>query len=207
MSIKRQQASDQRRQRIIKAATRLIAARADGNFTMQELAQEAEVSLATPYNLMGSKAAVLGLVFAHQIAGFTQAPAPAGATVEQRLVTAVNRLVSAFARQPEFFRNLWRALSTLSPTEHKELIIPVSDGLLQPLVQSLRNDALISEEVPTSLVTITLVRVFEALFEQWAAREQDIDTLSNQLCASLALCLLGIAHPESRPGLLQLTSQ
>jgi len=61
---------DHRRARLIRAARDLITERADGSFSMQELAARAELSLATPYNLLGSKAAILQEVYRAETEGF-----------------------------------------------------------------------------------------------------------------------------------------
>ena len=204
---KRQQASDERRRRVVKAAAELIGERSDGAFTMQELAERSGVSLATPYNLFGSKAAVLGQVFARQIEGYQQGQPLAEPSVADRLRTAVDRLVSAFETHPTFFRNLWLALGSLSPVEHKELIVPVSDDLLQPLVKGLVRDELIDTQVPEAVITITIVRVFEAHFEQWAAQSSPVTLLRENLLSSLALCLLGVCQERERAGLIALTQR
>ena len=49
----------ERKQQILSAARRLIRKKGFPRMSMRELAQEARVSLATPYNLFGSKANVL----------------------------------------------------------------------------------------------------------------------------------------------------
>jgi AcrR family transcriptional regulator len=48
-----------RREQILDAARRLIRATGGTDFPMRRLAEEAEVSLVTPYNLFGSKSGVL----------------------------------------------------------------------------------------------------------------------------------------------------
>lgn len=67
---KRQRGVEERRRRLVKAASELIEERDDGSFSMPELAKRAGLSLATPYNLFGSKAAVLAQVFDRLVRGF-----------------------------------------------------------------------------------------------------------------------------------------
>src|SRR5689334_17684663 len=49
----------ERRRRILEAAAQLIRASGGAGLSMRTLAERAEVSLATPYNLFGSKSGVL----------------------------------------------------------------------------------------------------------------------------------------------------
>ena len=56
---KREQAKAERRHRIVRAARDLIRETGDTDLSMRMLAQRAKVSLSTPYNLFGSKRAVV----------------------------------------------------------------------------------------------------------------------------------------------------
>src|SRR6185295_15437479 len=56
---RREQAKAERRLRIINAARDLIRETGDTNLSMRTIAKRAKVSLATPYNLFGSKRAVV----------------------------------------------------------------------------------------------------------------------------------------------------
>jgi AcrR family transcriptional regulator len=201
----REKAIEGRRRRVIEAATLLLGERPDGIFSMQELARRSGVSLATPYNLFGSKGTVLAEVFARQIRGFQQNrdAVQSGSAVE-RVEDTVDRLVLAFERQPGFFRNLWKALGSLSPTEHRELIVPVSSQLLHPLVAGLQAEKLISNEVAPHAIATTLVRIFDANFEMWAAQDWPVALLRQELLSGFSLCLLGLVDDRERTELLQL---
>ncbi|MFX8339372.1 helix-turn-helix domain-containing protein, partial [Acinetobacter baumannii] len=69
MENRRDTAKAERRSRIIKAARDLIRETGDAGLSMRALAAKAGVSLATPYNLFGSKRAVLVAVL-EDIKGF-----------------------------------------------------------------------------------------------------------------------------------------
>ncbi len=105
---KRQQGVEERRRRLVRAASELIAERDDGSFSMPELAKRAGVSLATPYNLFGSKAAVLAQVFERLVRGFRRDSARMeGLPASERVLGVVDRLVLAYEEQGQLFRNLW----------------------------------------------------------------------------------------------------
>ena len=59
----RTQRSDERRRRLVQAARELLNEADGGAFSMSTLAQRAGLSLATPYNLFGSKAAIVNVDF------------------------------------------------------------------------------------------------------------------------------------------------
>jgi len=56
---RREEAKSERRERIVRAARELIRETGDAGLSMRALAQRAGVSLTTPYNLFGSKRAIV----------------------------------------------------------------------------------------------------------------------------------------------------
>ncbi|MGB5078183.1 MAG: TetR/AcrR family transcriptional regulator [Sphingorhabdus sp.] len=201
---RRQHAMDQRRRRIIRAAGELIVQNDNGNFTMPELAARASVSLATPYNLFGSKATILSALFERQIKGFhndnadllTSQPA-------DRVFALVDRLVSAFARDPQFFRNLWKALHSLGPLQYGQFPIPATARLLHPFVDSLGRDGHLPEAVSKHIIETTLFRIFNSLYEEWAIQDWSESQLREELRASYALVLHGFFKQPDRARLEQ----
>lgn len=193
-----------RRKRLIKAAAELILERDNGVFSMPELAARAGLSLATPYNLIGSKAGVLSQVFDRQIRGFhSETDWHSVSSPAQRALGLIDRLIDVLSHQERFFRNLWKALYSLGPNEHGKFPVPESGHLIEPLVRSLARDGLIPDIVPESVLDATLQRIFDAAFEQWAAQDWSMPRLHKELRASFALVLLGICPEGDRPLLEQ----
>lgn len=196
---KRQQGVEERRRRLVKAASELIAERDDGSFSMPELAKRAGLSLATPYNLFGSKAAVLAQVFERLVRGFHRDAAwMAGLPASERIVGVVDRLVSAYESQGRLFRNLWKALYGLDLSEHRQLNLSLSNEIVHPLVASLAADGLIPQAVPQDAVENTLVRLFDACFEMWAAQDWTPARLRGELRTGFALVFLGLLDGPER---------
>lgn len=196
---KRQRGIEERRRRLVKAASELIAERDDGSFSMPELAKRAGLSLATPYNLFGSKAAVLAKVFERLVRGFHRDPAwMAGLPASARIIGVVDRLVMAYEEQGRLFRNLWKALYGLDLSEHRAINLSLSNEIVHPLVASLAADGLIHGDIPLAAVENTLVRVFDANFEMWAAQDWPPERLRAQLHTSFALVFLGLLDPPER---------
>lgn len=190
---KRQREVEERRLRLVRAASELIAERDDGSFSMPELARRAGLSLATPYNLFGSKAAVLARVFERLVRGFNRdASWMAGLPASERICGVVDRLVAAYDDQGRLFRNLWKALYGLDLSEHRQLNLSLSNEIVHPLVASLASDGLIRTDVPLAAVENTLVRLFDASFEMWAAQDWSTARLHGELRSSFALVFLGL---------------
>ena len=196
---KRQQGVEERRRRLVRAASELIAERDDGVFSMPELAKRAGVSLATPYNLFGSKAAVLAQVFERLVRGFRRDSAwMDGLPASERVLGVVDRLVLAYEQQGRLFRNLWKALYGLDLAEHRQLNLSLSHEIVHPLVASLVADRLIPADIPAAAIETTLVRLFDASFEMWAAQGWTPAQLRTQLRSGFALVFLGLLDGTER---------
>jgi AcrR family transcriptional regulator len=202
--IPRNRGKDDRRARLICAARDLISEREDGNFSMQELATRAGLSLATPYNLMGSKAAILQEVYRAETEGFRRSyhfkhpKAPV-----ERLMSTAENIVAVFARSPRFYRNLSRNLPTLEPGKMRTLIVPMTYSLFQPLVEELFAEGFIaSEHVSPIAVTTHLQRYFESTFQHWAVLGWSEDDFRRELRAGFALTFLGLFHGAAGKALL-----
>lgn len=201
---KRQQGVEDRRRRLVRAASELLAERDDGNFSMPELAKRAGLSLATPYNLLGSKAAVLARVFERLVRTFNRdAGWMAGLSASERIFGVIDRLIEAYDRHGRLFRNLWRALYGLDLSEHRQMNLSLSNDIVGPLVASLAGDGLLRAEIPVAAIENTLVRVFDANFEQWASQDWSPDHLRRQLRSGFALVFLGLVDDCERGRLEQ----
>jgi len=196
---KRQQGVEDRRRRLVVAASELLAERDDGSFSMPELAKRAGLSLATPYNLLGSKAGVLAQVFERLVKAFHRDESwMEGLPACDRILGVIDRLILAYERQGNLFRNLWKALYGLDVSEHRQLNLSLSANIVHPLVASLAKDGLLANSVPEEAVETTLVRVFDANFEMWASQDWQPAELRRQLRLSFALIFLGLVDGPDR---------
>jgi AcrR family transcriptional regulator len=192
-----------RRARLIQAARDLIAEREDGNFSMPELAARAGLSLATPYNLFGSKAAILSTVFRAETEGFrrTDKPVQRKPPVE-RVMATVAHTIRVFISNPRFYRSLSRSLSALGPDEMRKLILPLAEAMFLPLVEELIADGAIAVDVSAAIITAHLQRTFESIFLRWAVLEWDEQGFRDELRAGFALTFLGLFAGRNRDALL-----
>lgn len=201
----RARGKDERRGRLIRAARDLIAENHGGNFSMQELAARAGLSLATPYNLLGSKLAILQEVFRAESEGFRKNSIKrhAGQPVESVMLT-VEALVSVFVRNPNFYRGLARSLSTLSSDDFHEKLSPMSEAMFRPLVDGLFEEQAIHARISPALISAHLLRVFNSTFFLWATRDWDEPKFRHELKLGMAFCFLGLFHDTHREALLRI---
>ncbi len=104
------------RQRVIDAAERLLR-KGKAEFSMRDLAAEAGVSFATPFNQFGSKAAIMHAISARRVelmdARFREAAPPAD--VLDRVLMAVETAASVMLEEPVVNRSVMGWLGTASP--------------------------------------------------------------------------------------------
>ena len=109
---RREQAKAERRQKIMAAARDMIRETGDMNLSMRELAKRAEVSVATSYNLFGSKRAVVMAVLEDERDFVQKYNKLDVANAIERIFEAYELGYGYFVQDPDFYRPLWRALLT-----------------------------------------------------------------------------------------------
>ncbi|RAN40017.1 TetR/AcrR family transcriptional regulator [Hyphomonas sp. GM-8P] len=121
---RRERAKEERRQRIVRAVRDLIRETGDTNPSMRLIASRAGVSIATAYNLFGSKQAVV-LAVLEDRQNFIERFASLKARNPLDLVFAAHELaVSYYTQDPEFYRPLWRALLDTSGKSDASIVPP-----------------------------------------------------------------------------------
>lgn len=198
----RARAKGERRARLIKAARMLIAEKPTGNFSMGELAARANLSLATPYNLFGSKVAILQSVFRAEMQGVQKRQKGLGRLPPVELVRAtIEDIVSVFAREPDFYRSLTRSMMAIAADDFTS-ILPISDQMFRPLVEGLVAAGAIVLPLPDSVISDQLMRVFNSIFLLWALQNWSEDHLLRELKIGFALSFIGLFEGEDRRTML-----
>jgi AcrR family transcriptional regulator len=107
---RREAGKSERRRRIIQAARELIRETGNAGQSMRVLAARAGVSLATPYNLFGSKRAIVLAVLQdvrefHDRFSHLRAADPL-----ERIFLAVDLQVEIYLADPAFYKTMWAAV-------------------------------------------------------------------------------------------------
>ncbi|MFT7246539.1 MAG: AcrR family transcriptional regulator [Candidatus Azotimanducaceae bacterium] len=188
----REEGKNRRRDRITAAARSLIQS-GDSGFRMRALAEEAGVSIATPYNLFGSKQAILTAVMDADLSRFKQTLAMQhvdSLAMFSKTVTIARELIDL---DPQFYRNVM--LTTNAPTPDvdrtrllhwKQLIENgVADGFLLTFTEPLE-------------LAIHLRQMYSSAFHRWAKGEISTREAEAQVKYAITLALAGVATPVAR---------
>jgi AcrR family transcriptional regulator len=203
---KREQAKAERRHRIVRAARDLIRETGDTDLSMRMLAQRAEVSLSTPYNLFGSKRAVVLAVLEDE-RDFAKRfrKLDSGNSIE-RIFGAHELAFSYYTGDPDFYRTLWRAL--LSTSGHDDTGLATPERLAQTraiwlgLLGNAARDGFLSKDVPVELIVQTMAQITGGALLSWAVGSLSTSALTPTVGIGYALCLTGASNLSGK-GLLR----
>jgi AcrR family transcriptional regulator len=202
VSGRREKAKAERRLKIVRAARDLIRETGDTNLSMRMIAHRAEVSLATPYNLFGSKRAVVMAVlederdFLHRF-------------MSLKVDNAIDRIFEAnalgagyFIQDPDFYRPLWKALLDTNGEDDTGLATP--ERLAQTraawrwLLTTAQEEELLRRDMPAELLERTMSHLGNGLMLSWAMGTMATDELLPASGLGYALVLYSAATPAGR---------
>jgi len=194
----------ERRERILAAAQELIRSTGSVGLSMRALAERADVSLATPYNLFGSKGAVL---------------AELGLAVLKRLERGMDELRShdpiedllhiaelganTYASDPRFYRALMKVLTGSARGLHDDAVTGGSVRLWQRPVDAAIEAGLLRADADSEFVARDLVITFLGVLDLWVRGVMDGDAMRAHILYAFTLALLGLSTDASRPKLLR----
>jgi AcrR family transcriptional regulator len=196
----RQEKARLAREKVLDAAERLLRADPGATFSMRDLAVEAEVSFATPFNQYGSKAAIAQALSARRITqmiGRLAAAKPAGDAVE-RTLAAVRIAIDLLLEEPGVNRAMMGVLGAWSS----------SPGTVSAHSSALWSAALGDfEGIDANLVPVAKVRlpaqlalVFRGCLSFWVAGEiadQDLPKTAENAAAITLACFVEPARREA----------
>lgn len=195
---RREAAKAERRQRIIHAARDLIRETGDAGLSMRALAARANVSLATPYNLFGSKRAiVLGVLDDarefHQRFATLRSCDPL-----ERIFSAVDMSVRFYVDDPLFYKTLWGAVFDTSDDVRTAIYNPKRDRFWQGLVRDAAAAGAIMPEINQDHLLRQLDHQFRSAMLDWVVGELSPDLLSATIRYGYGLILKGAASSDWR---------
>jgi len=168
---------------------------------MRALAARAGVSLATPYNLFGSKRAIV-LAVLDDVREFQ---ARFGALRHRdplkRLFAAVNMAVEFYVADPRFYRTLWAGVFDVSDDLRTEIYSSERDAFSRQLVAAVAAADVLLPGIDLELLRKALDRSFAFAMLDWATGELADEHLGPSVCFSHALILKGAARPERHEAL------
>lgn len=197
---KREEAKTERRRRIVIAARELIRETGDAGLSMRAIAARAKVSLTTPYNLFGSKRAIVIAVledvreFHERFSNLHQVNAV------DRIFHAVTISLSYYAEDPEFYRTLWtEALDMSGKDLRTALITPQRYAFWWALIGEAAKEGALLPGLDQDLLLRNLDLVFGSVMLAWVLGGLEVEDLEPSVGFGYALALRGAASAEAQP--------
>jgi AcrR family transcriptional regulator len=186
-----------RRSRIVRAARDLIRETGSTDLSMRMIAKRAGVSLTTPYNLFGSKRAVVLAVFEDErdfAARFAKLRAPNSL---DRIFDAHALATGYFTKDPGFYRTLWRALLDTQGDNSTGLATPErlkrNKDAWRELIEQAQAEGLLDGAVSPDLLEQTLCCFANGAMLSWAMGAMATQDLLPATSLGYALTLRGAA--------------
>jgi len=196
---RRELAKSVRRSRIVRAARDLIRETGDTDLSMRMIAKRADVSLATPYNLFGSKHAVVLAVFEDErdfAVRFSKLKAP---NAIERIFAAHALTTRYFTDDPDFYRPLWKALLDTQGGDSTGLATPErlkrNRAAWRALLEAAQGERLLDTDISSDALERSLSMTANGAMLAWAMGALATGELSPTIALGYALALSGAATP------------
>jgi AcrR family transcriptional regulator len=199
---RREAGKAERRRAIIKAARALIRETGNAGLSMRALAARAGVSLATPYNLFGSKRAIVVAMLQdvrefHELYGARRPADPI-----DRIFLALDTAIELYLADPPFYRTLWTAVFDAAEGVREEILGPKGDAFWRGLVDEAAAEGALREGVNPNLIGQHLDFIRRSAMFEWAVGLIPAERLIATARLGYALVLAGAVTDERRPQLI-----
>jgi AcrR family transcriptional regulator len=191
-------AKSQRRDDIVAAARQLMRDSGDLGFSMRSLAENAGVSIATPYNLFGSKQAILLAVLDANLTEYERALDALEADGVDVLFQAIATMHSLLARDPDFYRSMLVAVFRDGGPEFRHMVSGPRYLLWKKLLKQATRAGVLRGDADPDAFAIAVSQLLFSNILDWAHGALSIDELEARSRYGLALALLALATPQSR---------
>ena len=193
---RREAGKAERRQRIIRAARELIRETGNAGLSMRVLAARAGVSLATPYNLFGSRRAIV-LAVLQDVREFHDRFSHLRATDPlERIFLAVDLQIEIYLADPAFYKTMWAAVFDTSDDLRTTLWNPKRDAFWRGLVRSAVDAGALVAEIDQAWLQRQLDHVFRCIMLDWVVGILEADAVGPAARHGYALLLKGACAPE-----------
>jgi AcrR family transcriptional regulator len=198
LASRRERHKDRRRAQIIEAANDLLREVGADDISVKMIADRADVSAATLYNLFGTKGAVLEKVYARDFEAFAAKVAAAGApSALDEIFEAIRIVTDLYRSDPAFYRGM----SIRNPRAEPELVTSVQEprqAFWRRLVERAIKERDLAAETRTDLLSMAMLQLGGGAFGAWVSDLIGLDEMEQQTCYGLARLLLGVARPAGR---------
>lgn len=203
MSLRARQV-DQRRHRILDATALLIRETGGTEFSMRRLAEVAEVSPATPYNLFGSKEGLLYALLARSLDQIAAAGLAFGARDPlDRVLEAAEKAADIFIHDPDYMRPLYRYLLGVADAVHRPRFIARSLAYWREGFATDDAAGLFDADFDVDSMVYALMAHFMGVLEFWIQDDIDAEGFRQRVTYGTVLLLLPLARDTGRARLVK----
>lgn len=198
MSLREKQL-DARRHRILDAAALLIRRTGGTDFSMRALAEAAEVSPATPYNLFTSKEGLLYALLSRSLDEVTAGGLALRASDPlERVLEASEQAADIFLKDPDFIRPLYQFLLGVVDPIHRPKFVERSLAYWRSALSAAEAEGLLSADFDAELLVYTLMGHFMGLLEFWIHDDIDARGFKARTVYDTVMLLLPLADDARR---------
>jgi len=198
----REEAKSRRKKAIMLAARSLMQERGDAGFSMRALADAAGVSIATPYNLFGSKQAVMFAVLDSDLERFARGLEKLEADELEIFFRAVSLATSAYAAEPNFHKAVLFAVYSDGGRDYRAMFSGPRLVFWQDLVERAIKAGVLTPAIDSSAFALALSHLFFSCILEWVSGELSVRELETRTHYKFTLLLASDATPEARERLL-----
>jgi AcrR family transcriptional regulator len=199
---RREAGKAERRRRILQAAREMIRETGDAGLSMRALAERAGVSPATPYNLFGSRRAIVLAAVSDVPEFLTRFRGRPPKDAVEPLFRAADLAVEFYVEDPFFYRTLWRAVFDATDDIRPEIYSAERDAFWRRLLDAADEAGVFEPSVDLELLWRALDRAFSSAMLEWVVGELPDAELAAAIRHGYALVLGGAASTAWRPALL-----
>src|SRR5580658_10640165 len=198
LTSRRERHKDLRRTQIVDAAYDLLREVGADELSVKMIAERADVSAATIYNLFGAKGAVLEKVYARDFEAFVEKVAAAGPmSALDAIFESIRIAADLYRSDPSFYRGM----SIRNPRAEPELVVSVQSPrrtFWQTLLELAIGQGDLVPDARTDLVSAAMLQLGGGAFGYWCADLITVDEMESQTAYGIARLLLGMARPAGR---------
>jgi len=172
-------------------------------FSMRALAEAAGVSIATPYNLFGSKQAVMYAVLDADLAQYQEQLENLDTDEIDVFFEAVSLAASLYAAEPGFYRAVLFAAYNDGGTEFRAMFSGPRHAMWRRMVNNAKAAGLLDEAVDANSFAITLGHILFSCIIEWVNGLLTLEEMEARAEYGFAITLRGMATPASSERLYQ----
>jgi AcrR family transcriptional regulator len=190
-----------RQRAILDAARDIMAEAGEAGLTMFALASRAGVSPATPYNLFGSKQAILQAVYEEDMRDFhANYDANAGTDPLGRIFELADHSVEHWSSSPDFYRAMLTVLSRSAGSGVEGAWSP-KRSYARKLVQDLAATGGIVAGAPIEALATALIRMLKSVGGEWVDGTLTLEQAGRELGTGFGIVLTGFVTPSTEAAL------